>query len=144
MAKKRVKKGKHIIFKVWIDDENSFSSMRFFFNAPSKSSQSGRAKILMNFIEFHCIFDDFLRKFDRLVLGCINEFLNFLFGIVERVFWFRNFLKKNTKLRKKREWKFVMKVMIFLMRLLIVKVNKLGWIITQRNWLVSKIALGDH
>ena len=31
-----------------------------------------------------------------------------------------------------------------LMRLLIVKVNKLVWIITRRNWLVSKIALGDH
>ena len=31
-----------------------------------------------------------------------------------------------------------------LMRLLIVKVSKLVWIITQRNWLVSKIALGDH
>ena len=31
-----------------------------------------------------------------------------------------------------------------LMRLLILKVNKLVWIITQRNWLVSKIALGDH
>ena len=31
-----------------------------------------------------------------------------------------------------------------LMRLLIVKVNKLVWIITRRNWLVSKIALEDH
>ena len=31
-----------------------------------------------------------------------------------------------------------------LMRLLIVKVNKLVWIITRRNWLVSKIALGDQ
>ena len=29
-----------------------------------------------------------------------------------------------------------------LMRLLIVKVSKLVWIITQRNWLVSKIAFG--
>jgi len=57
--------------------------MRFFFNAPSKSSQSGRAKILMNFIEFHCIFDDILPKFDRLVLGCINEFLNFLFDLAQ-------------------------------------------------------------
>ena len=31
-----------------------------------------------------------------------------------------------------------------LMRLLILKVNKLVWIITRRKWLVSKIALGDH
>ena len=31
-----------------------------------------------------------------------------------------------------------------LMRLLIVKVNKPVWIITRRNWLVSKIALGDQ
>ena len=33
----------------------------------------------------HPIFDDILPKFDRLVLGCINEFLHFLFGIAERV-----------------------------------------------------------
>ena len=38
---------------MWIDDQNSFSSMRFFFNAPAKSSRSGRAKFLMNFIENH-------------------------------------------------------------------------------------------
>ena len=31
-----------------------------------------------------------------------------------------------------------------LMRLLILKVNKLVWIITRRKWLVSKIALGDQ
>ena len=57
----------------------------------------------MNFIEFHCIFDDILPKFDRLVLGCINEFLNFFFEFVERVLLFRSFLKKNIKIRKKKE-----------------------------------------
>ena len=107
--------------------------MRFFFNAPSKSSQSGRAKILMNFIEFHCIFDDILPKFDRLVLGCINEFLNFLFDFVESMLLCRSFLKKNTKIRKKKREKNCNESHDFLMRLLIVKVNKLVWIITRRN-----------
>ena len=39
--------------------------MRFFFHAPSKSSQSGRAKILMNFIEFHQSFFKRSKRFKR-------------------------------------------------------------------------------
>ena len=147
----------------------------------------------MNFIEFHCIFDDILPKFDRLVLGCINEFLNFFFEFVERVLLFRSFLKKNIKIRKKKErdkferksrffgfshfethffckisWNFwffgvtlgkissrssqpwrknkkekfsaffwPVEICEILMRLLIVKVNKLVYIITRRNRLGS-------
>ena len=34
-------------------DRANFASARFFFNAPAKSSRSGRAKFLMNFIENH-------------------------------------------------------------------------------------------
>ena len=62
--------------------------------------------ISLNFIEFHWIslnFIEFLPKFDRLVLGCINEFLNFFFEFVERVLLIRSFLKKNAKIRKKKE-----------------------------------------
>ena len=50
-------------------------------------------------------FDEILPKLDRLVLGCINEFLNFFFEFVERVFLIRSFLKKNAKIRKKEREK---------------------------------------
>ena len=69
-----------------------------------------------DFIEFHWIslnFIEFLPKFDRLVLGCINEFLNFFFEFVERVLLIRSFLKKNAKIRKKRERKIWTKITIF-------------------------------
>ena len=54
------------------------------------------------------------------------------------------FLKEKHQNSKKKREKNCNESHDFLMRLLIVKVNKLVWIITQRNWLVSKIALGDH
>ena len=74
-----------------------------------------------------------LPKLDRLVLGSIKEFLSFLFGFVERVLVFRSFSKKNPKIRKKKREKNCNESHDFLMRLLIVKVNKLVWIITRRN-----------
>ena len=54
-----------------------------------------------------------LPKFDRLVLGCINEFLNFFFEFVESVLLIRSFVKKNAKIRKKRERKIRTKITIF-------------------------------
>ena len=54
-----------------------------------------------------------LPKFDRLVLGCINEFLNFFFEFVESVLLIRSFVKKNAKIRKKRERKIWTKITIF-------------------------------
>ena len=68
------------------------------------------------FFKVKWIFNEFLPKFDRLVLGCINEFLNFFFEFVERVLLIRSFLKKNAKIRKKRErkiWMKIAKIMIF-------------------------------
>ena len=57
------------------------------------------------FFKVKWIFNEFLPKFDRLVLGCINEFLNFFFEFVERVLLIRSFLKKNAKIRKKKREK---------------------------------------
>ena len=55
------------------------------------------------FFKVKWILNEFLPKLDRLVLGCINEFLNFFFEFVERVLLIRSFLKKNAKIRKKKE-----------------------------------------
>ena len=46
-------------------------------------------------------FDEKSQNLDRPVLVRINEFLNFFFEFVERVFLIRSFLKKNAKIRKK-------------------------------------------
>ena len=48
-------------------------------------------------------FDEKSQNLDRPVLVRINEFLNFFFEFVERVFLIRTFLKKNAKIRKKKE-----------------------------------------
>ena len=99
--------------------KSSFSYMTISRNAPLSGGGRSRMKISLNFIEFHWIslnFIEFLPKFDRLVLGCINEFLNFFFEFVERVLLIRSFLKKNAKIRKKRErkiWMKIAKIMIF-------------------------------
>ena len=147
MAKKRVKKGKHIIFKVWIDDQNSVSSMRFFFNAPSKSSHSGRAKILMNFIEFHWISLHFWWHFTKIWPARSRLYQRiFEFSLRDRreSAFISQFLQERRQTSKEKREKNRNESHDFLMRLLIVKVNKLVWIITRRNWLVSKIALEDH
>ena len=57
------------------------------------------------FFKVKWILNEFLPKLDRLVLGCINEFLNFFFEFVERVLLIRSFLKKNAKIRKKEREK---------------------------------------
>ena len=88
--------------------KSSFSYMTISRNAPLSGGGRSRMKISLNFIEFHWIslnFIEFLPKFDRLVLGCINEFLNFFFEFVERVLLIRSFLKKNAKIRKKKREK---------------------------------------
>ena len=136
MAKKRVKKGKHIIFKVWIDDQNSFSSMRFFFNAPSKSSQSGRAKILMNFIEFHWISLHFWWHFTKIWPArsrLYQRIFEFSLRVRRESALISQFLKEKHQTSKEKREKICNESHDFLMRLLIVKVNKLVWIITRRN-----------
>ena len=50
-------------------------------------------------------FDEKSQNLDRPVLVRINEFLNFFFEFVERVFLIRSFLKKNAKIRKKEREK---------------------------------------
>ena len=66
------------------------------------------------FFKVKWILNEFLPKFDRLVLGCINEFLNFFFEFVESVLSIRSFLKKNAKIRKKkREKEIWTKITIF-------------------------------
>ena len=57
------------------------------------------------FFKVKWILNEFLPKLDRLVLVRINEFLNFFFEFVERVFLIRSFLKKNAKIRKKEREK---------------------------------------
>jgi hypothetical protein len=58
-------------------------------------------------------FDEILPKSDRLVLGCIDEFLNFLFDFVEIMLLFRSFSTKNIKIWGKKEREFFMEIMIF-------------------------------
>ena len=136
MAKKRVKKGKHIISKVWIDDHNSFSSMRFFFNAPSKSSQSGRAKISLNFIEFHWISLHFWWHFTKIWPArsrLYQRIFEFSLRVRRESALISQFLKEKHQTSKEKREKNCNESHDFLMRLLIVKVNKLVWIITRRN-----------
>ena len=78
---------------MWIDDQNSFSSMRFFFNAPAKSSRSGRAKFLMNFIENHW----FLRLWGEFFDQNFIEFLVFFFTRAEIWLHSTSSWRKNSK-----------------------------------------------
>ena len=56
------------------------------------------------FFEFFSKLNEILPKLDRLVLGCIEEFLNFLFDSVETLIFSCSFSTQNTKiLKKKRE-----------------------------------------
>ena len=93
---------------MWIDDQNSFSSMRFFFNAPAKSSRSGRAKFLMNFIENHW----FLRLWGEFFDQNFIEFLVFFFTRAEIWLHSTSSRRKNSKTRwyglfwAGRSWRF--------------------------------------
>ena len=93
---------------MWIDDQNSCSSMRFFFNAPAKSSRSGRAKFLMNFIENHW----FLRLWGEFFDQNFIEFLVFFFTRAEIWLHSTSSRRKNSKTRwyglfwAGRSWRF--------------------------------------
>ena len=113
-----------------------------FLNASAKSSHSGgplgRHQVLFsqNSMKFY---QNWIGSFSAVS----RNFWVFSSGSSRECLYFAVSQRKTPKFEKKRE-KNCNESHDFLMRLLIVKVNKLVWIITQRNWLVSKIALGDH